>query len=168
MTRMLHAAGIEAMGGAGAHIVPIMIGDAGAAVLVGAQLVDARLSRWCACVRRRCRMDRRVFASPSARRTRRFRSADSQRRSPAFCASDRAGVRRRRGRPPTSLASVHAAWRRRRAAPDRARERRISLRRPQAGAIFDAISSWWVTLHGHAQPEIVDAIARASARRSSR
>jgi adenosylmethionine-8-amino-7-oxononanoate aminotransferase len=27
-------------------------------------------------------------------------------------------------------------------------------------AIFDAISSWWVTLHGHAQPEIVAAIAR--------
>ncbi|MDB4876850.1 MAG: adenosylmethionine-8-amino-7-oxononanoate aminotransferase [Gemmatimonadetes bacterium] len=26
-------------------------------------------------------------------------------------------------------------------------------------AIFDAISSWWVTLHGHAQPEIADAIA---------
>jgi len=26
--------------------------------------------------------------------------------------------------------------------------------------IFDAISSWWVTLHGHAQPEIADAIAR--------
>ena len=26
--------------------------------------------------------------------------------------------------------------------------------------VFDAISSWWVTLHGHAQPEIVDAIAR--------
>jgi adenosylmethionine-8-amino-7-oxononanoate aminotransferase len=25
--------------------------------------------------------------------------------------------------------------------------------------IFDAISSWWVTLHGHAQPEIVAAIA---------
>ncbi|HEX4682272.1 MAG TPA: adenosylmethionine--8-amino-7-oxononanoate transaminase [Gemmatimonadaceae bacterium] len=27
-------------------------------------------------------------------------------------------------------------------------------------AIFDAISSWWVTLHGHAQPEIAEAIAR--------
>lgn len=26
-------------------------------------------------------------------------------------------------------------------------------------AIFDGISSWWVTLHGHAQPEIVRAIA---------
>ena len=26
--------------------------------------------------------------------------------------------------------------------------------------IFDAISSWWVTLHGHAQSEIADAIAR--------
>ncbi len=25
--------------------------------------------------------------------------------------------------------------------------------------LFDAISSWWVTLHGHAQPEIADAIA---------
>jgi adenosylmethionine-8-amino-7-oxononanoate aminotransferase len=25
--------------------------------------------------------------------------------------------------------------------------------------IFDAISSWWVTLHGHAQPEIAEAIA---------
>jgi len=25
--------------------------------------------------------------------------------------------------------------------------------------IFDAISSWWVTLHGHAQPEVVAAIA---------
>src|SRR5206468_1381072 len=25
--------------------------------------------------------------------------------------------------------------------------------------ILDAISSWWVTLHGHAQPEIADAIA---------
>jgi adenosylmethionine-8-amino-7-oxononanoate aminotransferase len=27
-------------------------------------------------------------------------------------------------------------------------------------AIFDAISSWWVTLHGHGQPEIAEAIAR--------
>lgn len=27
-------------------------------------------------------------------------------------------------------------------------------------AIFDAISSWWVTLHGHAQPQIAEAIAR--------
>ena len=26
--------------------------------------------------------------------------------------------------------------------------------------IIDAISSWWVTLHGHAQPEIAEAIAR--------
>jgi len=26
--------------------------------------------------------------------------------------------------------------------------------------IFDAISSWWVTLHGHAQPQIADAIAQ--------
>jgi adenosylmethionine-8-amino-7-oxononanoate aminotransferase len=26
-------------------------------------------------------------------------------------------------------------------------------------AIFDAISSWWVTLHGHAQPEVAEAIA---------
>jgi len=26
-------------------------------------------------------------------------------------------------------------------------------------AIFDAISSWWVTLHGHAQPEVAAAIA---------
>jgi adenosylmethionine-8-amino-7-oxononanoate aminotransferase len=25
-------------------------------------------------------------------------------------------------------------------------------------AIFDGISSWWVTLHGHSQPEIVEAI----------
>mgnify|MGYP002778013819 CR=1 FL=1 len=32
---------------------------------------------------------------------------------------------------------------------------------PAAGApILDAISSWWVTLHGHAEPAIVDAIAR--------
>lgn len=29
--------------------------------------------------------------------------------------------------------------------------------------IFDAISSWWVTLHGHAQSEIVAAIARQAA-----
>jgi adenosylmethionine-8-amino-7-oxononanoate aminotransferase len=27
-------------------------------------------------------------------------------------------------------------------------------------AIFDAISSWWVTLHGHAHPRIAEAIAR--------
>ncbi|HXC25569.1 MAG TPA: aminotransferase class III-fold pyridoxal phosphate-dependent enzyme, partial [Gemmatimonadaceae bacterium] len=26
--------------------------------------------------------------------------------------------------------------------------------------LFDAISSWWVTLHGHAQPEIAEAIAQ--------
>ena len=26
--------------------------------------------------------------------------------------------------------------------------------------IFDAICSWWVTLHGHAQPEIAEAVAR--------
>src|SRR6202000_456339 len=26
-------------------------------------------------------------------------------------------------------------------------------------AIFDAVSSWWVTLHGHAQPEVAAAIA---------
>jgi adenosylmethionine-8-amino-7-oxononanoate aminotransferase len=30
--------------------------------------------------------------------------------------------------------------------------------------IFDAISSWWVTLHGHAQPEIAAAIAEQAAR----
>jgi adenosylmethionine-8-amino-7-oxononanoate aminotransferase len=30
-------------------------------------------------------------------------------------------------------------------------------------AIFDAVSSWWVTLHGHAQPEIVAAIAAQAA-----
>jgi 8-amino-7-oxononanoate synthase len=36
---MLHGAGIQALGGAGAHIVPIMIGDAGEAVMVGSQLV---------------------------------------------------------------------------------------------------------------------------------
>jgi adenosylmethionine-8-amino-7-oxononanoate aminotransferase len=30
-------------------------------------------------------------------------------------------------------------------------------------AIFDAISSWWVTLHGHAQPEIAAAIAMQAA-----
>lgn len=29
--------------------------------------------------------------------------------------------------------------------------------------IFDAISSWWVTLHGHSHPSIVDAIARQAA-----
>ena len=29
--------------------------------------------------------------------------------------------------------------------------------------IFDAISSWWVTLHGHAQPEIAAAIAEQAA-----
>ncbi|HSU98018.1 MAG TPA: aminotransferase class III-fold pyridoxal phosphate-dependent enzyme, partial [Gemmatimonadaceae bacterium] len=29
--------------------------------------------------------------------------------------------------------------------------------------IFDAISSWWVTLHGHSHPAIVDAIARQAA-----
>ena len=29
----------------------------------------------------------------------------------------------------------------------------------QGREIFDAISSWWVTLHGHAQPDIVNAIA---------
>jgi adenosylmethionine-8-amino-7-oxononanoate aminotransferase len=33
-----------------------------------------------------------------------------------------------------------------------------------AGApVFDAISSWWVTLHGHAEPRIADAIARQAA-----
>jgi adenosylmethionine-8-amino-7-oxononanoate aminotransferase len=30
--------------------------------------------------------------------------------------------------------------------------------------IIDAISSWWVTLHGHAQPEIADAIAQQAGR----
>src|SRR5437868_12719191 len=30
-------------------------------------------------------------------------------------------------------------------------------------AILDAISSWWVTLHGHAQPEIARAIAEQAA-----
>jgi len=30
----------------------------------------------------------------------------------------------------------------------------------QGREIIDAISSWWVTLHGHAQPEIAEAIAR--------
>ena len=38
MTRMLHGADVKALGGAGSHIVPIMIGDAGEAVMVGAQL----------------------------------------------------------------------------------------------------------------------------------
>jgi 8-amino-7-oxononanoate synthase len=40
MTRMLHGDGIQAMGDAGAHIVPVMIGDAGAAVAAGAQLAS--------------------------------------------------------------------------------------------------------------------------------
>jgi len=30
-------------------------------------------------------------------------------------------------------------------------------------SLFDAISSWWVTLHGHSHPAIVDAIARQAA-----
>ena len=30
--------------------------------------------------------------------------------------------------------------------------------------LFDAISSWWVTLHGHTQPEIAEAIAQQAAR----
>jgi adenosylmethionine---8-amino-7-oxononanoate aminotransferase len=30
-------------------------------------------------------------------------------------------------------------------------------------SVFDAISSWWVTLHGHSHPAIVDAIARQAA-----
>jgi adenosylmethionine-8-amino-7-oxononanoate aminotransferase len=30
--------------------------------------------------------------------------------------------------------------------------------------VIDGISSWWVTLHGHAHPHIVDAIARQAAR----
>ncbi len=33
------------------------------------------------------------------------------------------------------------------------------LRTPDGREILDMISSWWVTLHGHAQPEIADAIA---------
>jgi 8-amino-7-oxononanoate synthase len=40
MTRMLHGDGIQAMGAAGAHIVPVMIGDAGATVGAGAQLAS--------------------------------------------------------------------------------------------------------------------------------
>jgi 8-amino-7-oxononanoate synthase len=40
MTRMLHGDGIQAMGGAGAHIVPVMIGDAGATVAAGAALIS--------------------------------------------------------------------------------------------------------------------------------
>lgn len=46
-------------------------------------------------------------------------------------------------------------------------ERPIAIARAQGAhlydttgrSIFDAISSWWVTLHGHAQPEIAAAIA---------
>jgi 8-amino-7-oxononanoate synthase len=38
MTRVLHTAGIHALGEAGAHVVPIMIGDASTAVAIGAQL----------------------------------------------------------------------------------------------------------------------------------
>jgi 8-amino-7-oxononanoate synthase len=40
MTRMLHGAGIKALGAAGAHIVPVMIGDAGRTVGIGAQLAS--------------------------------------------------------------------------------------------------------------------------------
>jgi 8-amino-7-oxononanoate synthase len=40
MTRMLHGVGIQALGSAGSHIVPIMIGDAAAAVGTGAQLAS--------------------------------------------------------------------------------------------------------------------------------
>jgi len=40
MTRMLHGAGIKALGEAGAHIVPIMIGDAGKTVGIAAQLAS--------------------------------------------------------------------------------------------------------------------------------
>ena len=38
MTRMLHGAGIQSLGEAGSHIVPIMIGDASKTVAIGAQL----------------------------------------------------------------------------------------------------------------------------------
>lgn len=40
MTRMLHGAGIKALGSAGSHIVPVLIGDAAAAVGAGAQLAS--------------------------------------------------------------------------------------------------------------------------------
>ena len=36
---------------------------------------------------------------------------------------------------------------------------RVSRTSDSGRRIFDAISSWWVTLHGHAQPEIAAAIA---------
>ncbi len=35
---------------------------------------------------------------------------------------------------------------------------------PDGRAILDAISSWWVNLHGHGHPAIVEAIARQAAR----
>ena len=34
------------------------------------------------------------------------------------------------------------------------------LYRDEGPPLIDAISSWWVTLHGHAHPHVADAIAR--------
>ena len=39
------------------------------------------------------------------------------------------------------------------------RARGATLHARDGRAILDAISSWWVTLHGHAEPAIADAIA---------
>ncbi|MGH9444166.1 MAG: adenosylmethionine--8-amino-7-oxononanoate transaminase [Terriglobia bacterium] len=36
----------------------------------------------------------------------------------------------------------------------------VYLYRPGGGRLIDAISSWWVTLHGHAHPKIAEAIAQ--------
>ncbi len=46
---------------------------------------------------------------------------------------------------------------------DVARAEGAYLYRSNGTAILDAISSWWVTLHGHAHPAIVAAIARQAA-----
>ena len=40
-----------------------------------------------------------------------------------------------------------------------ARARGAYLYDVDGNAIFDAISSWWVTLHGHSHPEVAAAIA---------
>ncbi|HEX6535933.1 MAG TPA: adenosylmethionine--8-amino-7-oxononanoate transaminase [Gemmatimonadaceae bacterium] len=49
------------------------------------------------------------------------------------------------------------------APPPIARAEGAYLYDTEGRAILDAISSWWVTLHGHAHPTIADAVARQAA-----
>ena len=142
----------------GTHIVPVVIGDDARVVRIGREL--AQRGFLVGAVRPPtvpvggARLRITVSAAHTAGSHRATRATPSRSR----CAHD-ARLRRRRRRRALRLASVHPARTARCADRDRAAPSGAYLVDNAGRRIFDAISSWWVTLHGHAQPEIAAAIA---------